>query len=71
MKHSPALWNIENGWVTLTSSKLLLWLHNQHRIGFWSPYNTVIIGQQQTQLSYENFVYGTEWDTCYAPIVCI
>ncbi|KAJ6511662.1 hypothetical protein DFH09DRAFT_1198234 [Mycena vulgaris] len=67
---SPSIfipWQItNNGWVSCCSSELLFWLPAHHRIGLWSPHNTLVIGRQQTQLSYENFVHGSEWAKCYA-----
>ncbi|KAJ7508945.1 hypothetical protein B0H11DRAFT_1676845, partial [Mycena galericulata] len=52
-------------WVSCNPSEPLFWLPSHHRIGLWSPHNTLVIGTQQTILSYENFVHGTEWVKCY------
>ncbi|KAJ7688029.1 hypothetical protein B0H17DRAFT_911381, partial [Mycena rosella] len=56
---------IQNGWVSCIPSELLFWVPSHQRIGLWSPYNTLVIGQQQTKLSYDNFVHGTNWAKCY------
>ncbi|KAJ6534428.1 WD40-repeat-containing domain protein, partial [Mycena vulgaris] len=58
-------WHIHNGWASSDSSELLFWLPSTHRIGLWSPYNTLVIGRQQTCLSFDKFVHGTEWAQCY------
>ncbi|KAJ7226964.1 hypothetical protein GGX14DRAFT_347552, partial [Mycena pura] len=55
---------IDQGWV-YDNTKLLFWLPNQHRVGFWMPLNTAVISRQQTLLSYSNFVHGMEWTQCY------
>ncbi|KAJ6629689.1 hypothetical protein B0H10DRAFT_1775984, partial [Mycena sp. CBHHK59/15] len=52
-------------WVSCRSSELLFWLPAPHRIGLWSPHNTLVIGKQQTCLIYDDFVHGTEWTDCY------
>jgi hypothetical protein len=46
---------------------LLFWLPHEHRIGFWMPLNKLIIGRQQTLLSYNKFAHSTEWAKCYLP----
>ncbi|KAJ6487440.1 WD40 repeat-like protein [Mycena vitilis] len=58
---------LREGWMYRNSSELLFWLPSQHRLGFWMPENTLVIGRQQTKLSYETFVHGTEWTKCYDP----
>ncbi|KAJ7479262.1 WD40-repeat-containing domain protein [Mycena latifolia] len=60
-------WEIHQGWVSCNSSDLLFWLPSPHRFGLWSPHNTVVISCQQTLLSYENFVHGSQWAQCYEP----
>ncbi|KAJ7454462.1 hypothetical protein FB451DRAFT_1280020 [Mycena latifolia] len=60
-------WQIRGGWTSCIPSELLFWLPAPHRIGLWSPYNTAVIGRQQTKLSYEHFVHGADWAKCYAP----
>ncbi|KAJ6481181.1 hypothetical protein DFH09DRAFT_1055794, partial [Mycena vulgaris] len=60
-------WHIHNGWASSNTSELLFWLPSTHRIGLWSPYNTLVIGRQQTCLSFNKFVHGTEWTQCYVP----
>ncbi|KAJ7899764.1 hypothetical protein B0H13DRAFT_1622603, partial [Mycena leptocephala] len=49
------------GWVSCDSSELLLWVPGPRRNGLWSPRNTLLIGKEQTLLSFENFVHGTQW----------
>ncbi|KAJ6487473.1 WD40 repeat-like protein [Mycena vitilis] len=58
-------WQLREGWMYRNSSDLLFWLPSQHRLGFWMPENTLVIGRQQMKLSYETFVHGTEWTKCY------
>ncbi|KAJ6457820.1 WD40-repeat-containing domain protein, partial [Mycena vitilis] len=60
-------WQLREGWVSQNASELLFWLPSQHRLGFWMPENTLVVGRQQTKLSYETFVHGTEWTKCYDP----
>ncbi|KAJ6501235.1 WD40-repeat-containing domain protein [Mycena vitilis] len=60
-------WQLREGWVSQNASELLFWLPTQHRFGFWMLRNTLVIGCQQTKLSYETFVHGTEWTKCYDP----
>ncbi|KAJ7748434.1 hypothetical protein B0H16DRAFT_907442 [Mycena metata] len=57
-------WQIHNGWVSYLPSELLFWLPLPLRVGLWSPHTTLVIGQQQTLLSYKNFVYGPDWAKC-------
>ncbi|KAJ6542931.1 hypothetical protein B0H19DRAFT_957827, partial [Mycena capillaripes] len=57
---------IQNGWVSCNELNLLFWLPATLRNGFWSPHNTLVIAKQQTLLSYENFVHGSDWTMCYA-----
>ncbi|KAJ6481187.1 hypothetical protein DFH09DRAFT_418991 [Mycena vulgaris] len=64
----PLHWRIRNGWVFDNPSEMLFWLPSTHRIGLWFPHNTLVIGRQQTRLSYDNFVHGTEWARCYLPV---
>ncbi|KAJ7238833.1 WD40-repeat-containing domain protein [Mycena haematopus] len=64
---APLHWHIHNGWVSCLNSELLFWVPAHHRAGLWSPLNTLVIGQEQTLLSYDLFVYGTDWAKCYAP----
>ncbi|KAJ7202947.1 quinon protein alcohol dehydrogenase-like superfamily [Mycena haematopus] len=64
---TPLHWQIHNGWVSCLPSELLFWLPVPLRAGLWSPYNTLVIGREQTLLSYDQFVYGTDWAKCYAP----
>ncbi|KAF7352032.1 Reverse transcriptase-RNase H-integrase [Mycena venus] len=52
---APLHWKIHNGWVSHLPSELLFWLPMPYRFGPWSPHNTLVIGQEQTLLSYENF----------------
>ncbi|KAJ7832707.1 hypothetical protein B0H13DRAFT_1654116, partial [Mycena leptocephala] len=54
-------------WVFSSNGELLFWLPHEHRIGFWMPLNKLIIGRDQTLLSYKKFVHGTEWAKCYLP----
>ncbi|KAF7350241.1 WD-REPEATS-REGION domain-containing protein [Mycena venus] len=61
---SPS-WTIQEGWVLSSTDELLFWLHHEYRAGFWMPLNKLIIGRQQTLLSYDNFAHGTEWAKCY------
>ncbi|KAJ7489074.1 hypothetical protein FB451DRAFT_1024017, partial [Mycena latifolia] len=56
---------IDQGWVSFKSSELLFWLPSPHRIGFWLPHSKLVIGTQQTLLSYKKFVHGTEWTRCH------
>ncbi|KAJ7690189.1 hypothetical protein B0H17DRAFT_936283, partial [Mycena rosella] len=58
---------IQSGWASYIPAELLFWVPSHHRPGFWSPYNTLVIGQQQTKLSYDNFVHGRNWAKCYEP----
>ncbi|KAJ6479824.1 hypothetical protein C8R45DRAFT_1006061, partial [Mycena sanguinolenta] len=60
-------WQIHNGWVSCLPLEPLLWLPLPSRVGLWSPHNTLVIGQQQTRLSYDQFVSGTDWAKCYSP----
>ncbi|KAJ7193724.1 hypothetical protein GGX14DRAFT_313681, partial [Mycena pura] len=53
------------GWISCDSSELLLWVPGPRRNGLWSPRNTLLIGKEQTLLSFENFVHGTQWAQCY------
>ncbi|KAJ6523872.1 hypothetical protein B0H19DRAFT_894631, partial [Mycena capillaripes] len=53
-------------WVSCFPSQLLLWLPMPFRAGLWSPHNTLVIGQEQTLLSYDKFVCGTDWVKCYS-----
>ncbi|KAJ6598791.1 WD40-repeat-containing domain protein, partial [Mycena sp. CBHHK59/15] len=39
-------WKIHQGWVSCRPSELLFWLPAPHRIGLWSPHNTLVIGKQ-------------------------
>ncbi|KAJ7785064.1 WD40 repeat-like protein [Mycena maculata] len=50
------------------NTNLLFWLPSTHRMGFWMPHNTLILGQQQTLLSYDNLAHGSEWAECIVPI---
>ncbi|KAJ7613250.1 hypothetical protein DFH06DRAFT_1015000, partial [Mycena polygramma] len=54
-------------WIYQSSSEHLFWLPTQHRLGFWMPENTMVIGCQQTKLSYDSFVHGAQWAECYNP----
>ncbi|KAJ6487444.1 WD40-repeat-containing domain protein [Mycena vitilis] len=63
----PSRWQSNEGWISQKSSELLFWLPSPHRFGFWMPENTLVIGRQQTKLSYETFVHGMEWTKCYDP----
>ncbi|KAJ7186244.1 hypothetical protein GGX14DRAFT_485608, partial [Mycena pura] len=60
-------WTIHKGWVFSSTGELLFWLPHENRIGFWMPLNKLLIGRQQTLLSYNKFAYGTEWAKCYLP----
>ncbi|KAJ6505428.1 hypothetical protein C8R45DRAFT_972649, partial [Mycena sanguinolenta] len=58
-------WTLQDGWVLSGHNELLFWLPHEHRIGFWMPLNQLIIGRQQTLLSYNMFAHGTQWAKCY------
>ncbi|KAJ7448022.1 hypothetical protein FB451DRAFT_1054089, partial [Mycena latifolia] len=58
---------IHGGWLSLITSELLFWVPASSRIGLWSPYNTQVIGREQTKVSYKHFVHGTDWAKCYSP----
>ncbi|KAJ7106013.1 hypothetical protein C8R44DRAFT_638947, partial [Mycena epipterygia] len=58
---------IQDGWVSCNSADLLFWLPSTLRTGFWTPHTSLVVGQQQILLSYDNFVDGTEWARCYTP----
>ncbi|KAJ7454251.1 hypothetical protein FB451DRAFT_1049929 [Mycena latifolia] len=64
---TPLNWQISGGWVSCIPSEPLFWVPASLRNGLWSPYNTQVIGRQQTKLMYERFVHGTDWTKCYAP----
>ncbi|KAJ7480829.1 hypothetical protein FB451DRAFT_1130681 [Mycena latifolia] len=64
---TPLCWQLHGGWASCIPPELLLWLPATMRVGLWSPYNTQVIGQQQTKLAYKQFVHGTEWAKCYTP----
>ncbi|KAJ7688012.1 hypothetical protein B0H17DRAFT_984385, partial [Mycena rosella] len=65
---SPPHWNIDYaGWASCIPAELLFWVPSHQRIVLWSPYNTLVIGRQQTNLSYNKFVHGTNWAKCYEP----
>ncbi|KAJ7220611.1 hypothetical protein GGX14DRAFT_353939, partial [Mycena pura] len=53
-------------WVLSTNDELMFWLPPDNRAGFWFPQNTLIIGGEQTQFSYEHFVHGNDWVKCYS-----
>ncbi|KAJ7461100.1 hypothetical protein FB451DRAFT_991795, partial [Mycena latifolia] len=52
-------------WVSCNPWEPLFWLPSYHRTGLWSPHTTRVIGRQQTTLSYDKFVHGTDWAQCY------
>ncbi|KAJ7254334.1 hypothetical protein B0H12DRAFT_958109, partial [Mycena haematopus] len=52
-------------WLSCRPSELVVWLPDSLRRGLWSPYNTLVIGKEQTILVFDNFVHGTEWTQCY------
>ncbi|KAJ7454236.1 hypothetical protein FB451DRAFT_1280571 [Mycena latifolia] len=61
-------WQISGGWVSCIPSEPLFWVPASLRNGLWSPYSTQVIGRHQaTKLTYEHFVYGTDWAKCYVP----
>ncbi|KAJ7511385.1 hypothetical protein B0H11DRAFT_1700210, partial [Mycena galericulata] len=53
------------GWLTCCPSELVIWLPRSLRNGLWAPHNTLVIGEEQTMLIFDNFVHGTEWKQCY------
>ncbi|KAJ7729377.1 hypothetical protein B0H14DRAFT_2382467 [Mycena olivaceomarginata] len=59
-------WSLDGGWIYSVSSHLLLWLPSNHRIGLWTPFTTLVIGAQQTKISFDNCVHGEKWKTCYS-----
>ncbi|KAJ7213454.1 hypothetical protein GGX14DRAFT_360846 [Mycena pura] len=58
---------MQNGWIQSNDQKLLFWLPDHNRFGFWMPLHVMVIGQQQTLLLYKRFVHGEHWTQCYAP----
>ncbi|KAJ6573400.1 hypothetical protein DFH09DRAFT_915981, partial [Mycena vulgaris] len=57
----------ESGWASSDSSKLLFWIPGPRRNGLWSPHTRLIIGRDQTLLSFDDFVHGANWVECYRP----
>ncbi|KAJ7159010.1 quinon protein alcohol dehydrogenase-like superfamily [Mycena crocata] len=60
-------WRLQAGWICSRFSELLLWLPSPNRFGLWTPHTKVVIGKQQTLISFQNCVHGRNWKDCYTP----
>jgi len=58
----------DDGWLTVPSGELVLWLPREYREGFGIPPNIAIIAPSIVTTDLGNWtVHGTEWARCYTP----
>ncbi|KAI0316848.1 hypothetical protein OF83DRAFT_1124479 [Amylostereum chailletii] len=55
----------QDGWVKDRNGNLLFWVPPVHRRALYRPNTVLIIGENATQLDFDNFVHGDEWTACY------
>ncbi|KLO06418.1 hypothetical protein SCHPADRAFT_838103, partial [Schizopora paradoxa] len=45
-------------------AKVLFWVPEENRDGFWFPRNTAVIHKTVTKIDFSSFVHGENWAEC-------